>query len=96
MYQSNLFLFHFFIIRYLTLKQILPQLEQFESGFEDELKWLEEALVALEAYKNVNTLGEVEQELGRYTVRRHSKRNTIKLTKLTEINVPNLKCHGYQ
>ena len=60
----------FVFIRYLTLKQILPQLEQFESGFEDELKWLDEALVALEAYKNVNTLEEVEQELGRYTVSR--------------------------
>ena len=64
----------FVIIRYLTLKQILPQLEQFESGFEDELTWLEEALVALEAYKNVNTLEEVERELGRYTVSRQLKR----------------------
>ncbi len=61
----------FVVARYLTLKQILPQLELFESGFEDELKWLDEALNALEAYKNVNTLEEVEKELGRYTVSRH-------------------------
>ena len=60
--------FVFVATRYLTLKQILPQLEQFESGFEDELKWLDEALTALEAYKNVSTLEEVERELGRYTV----------------------------
>ncbi len=49
---------------------MLPQLELFESGFDDELKWLDEALNALEAYKNVNTLEEVERELGRYTVGR--------------------------
>ena len=71
---KNVIVSHFVSIRYLTLKQILPQLEQFESGFEDELKWLEDALVALEAYKNVNTLEEVEGELGRYTVSRRSKR----------------------
>lgn len=59
------------IIRYLTLKQILPQLELFESGFEDEMNWLEEALRALEAYRNVNTVEEVERELGRYTVSIH-------------------------
>lgn len=58
----------FFLLRYLTLKQMLPQLEHFESDFEDELAWLEEALTALETYKNVNTLEEVDQELGRYTV----------------------------
>ena len=59
------------VSRYLTLKQILPQLEMFESGFEDELNWLEEALLALESYRNVNTLEEVERELGRYTVSDH-------------------------
>ena len=58
----------FSLLRYLTLKQMLPQLEHFESDFEDELAWLEEALTALETYKNVNTLEEVERELGRYTV----------------------------
>ena len=58
----------FSLLRYLTLKQMLPQLEHFESDFEDELGWLEEALTALETYKNVNTLEEVERELGRYTV----------------------------
>ena len=47
---------------------MLPQLEHFESDFEDELAWLEEALTALETCKNVNTLEEVERELGRYTV----------------------------
>ena len=47
---------------------MLPQLEHFESDFEDELAWLEEALTALETYKNVKTLEEVERELGRYTV----------------------------
>ena len=58
----------FSLLRYLTLKQMLPQLEHFESDFEDELAWLEEALTALETYENVNTLEEVERELGRYTV----------------------------
>ena len=56
--------------RYHTLKQILPQLELFETGFDDELKWLDEASVALDAYKHVNTLEEVERELGRHTVGR--------------------------
>lgn len=64
----TVFLCCFCVVRYHTLKQILPQLEVFETGFEDELKWLEEALIALEAYKNVNTVEEVESELGRYTV----------------------------
>lgn len=54
--------------RYLTLKQMLPQLELFESGLGEELTWLDEALVVLESHRNVNTLEEVEKELGRYTV----------------------------
>lgn len=48
---------------------MLPHLEQFESCFEEELKWLDEALVALEGYKNVHTVEEVERELARYSVR---------------------------
>lgn len=56
------------VFRYHTLKQILPQLELFETGFDDELKWLDEAVVGLEAYKNVSTLEEVGRELGRHTV----------------------------
>ena len=47
---------------------MLPHLEQFESCFEEELKWLDEALVALEGYKNVHTVEEVERELARYSV----------------------------
>ena len=56
--------------KYLTLKQILPQLEVFEGSFDDEFKWQEEGLTALEAYRNVNTLEEVEGELQRYKVGR--------------------------
>ena len=56
------------VFRYHTLKQILPQLELFETGFDDELKWLDEAVVGLEAYKNVSTLEEVGRELRRHTV----------------------------
>lgn len=79
----------FVFIRYLTLKQILPQLEQFESGFEDELKWLDEALVALEAYKNVNTLDEVEQELQRYTVNRQCvNANRLRFPTLLDFHSP--------
>lgn len=48
---------------------MLPHLEQFESCFEEELKWLDEALVALEGYKSVHTVEEVERELARYSVR---------------------------
>ena len=47
---------------------MLPHLEQFELCFEEELKWLDEALVALEGYKNVHTVEEVERELARYSV----------------------------
>ena len=47
---------------------MLPQLELFESGLGEELTWLDEALVVLESHRNVNTLEEVEKELGRYTV----------------------------
>ena len=68
--------------RYLTLKQMLPQLEQFESGLEEALNWLEEALVALEAYRNVNTLEEVEKELGRYSV------STLQLVLATVFSSP--------
>ena len=67
-YHQSAFYKPFPLLRYLTLKQMLPQLEHFESDFEDELAWLEEALTALETYKNINTLEEVERELGRYTV----------------------------
>ena len=48
---------------------MLPHLEQFESCFEEELKWMDEALIALEEYKNVHTVEEVERELARYSVR---------------------------
>ena len=47
---------------------MLPQLELFESGFEEQFSWVEEALSSLEGYKNVNTVEEVEKELARYTV----------------------------
>lgn len=49
--------------KYLNLKQALPLLEVFESGFTEEMEWIAKVLDALEAYENVNTAEEVEQQL---------------------------------
>jgi uncharacterized FlgJ-related protein len=51
-----------------TLRQILPQLETFESGIDEEMLWIKQALDALESYKHLSNVEDVEQEISRFKV----------------------------
>ena len=51
-----------------NLKQILPQMEVFESGIEEEITWSKQALDALESYENLCNTDDVAKEIGRYKV----------------------------
>ena len=51
-----------------NLKQILPQLEVFESGIEEEITWSKQALDALESYENLCNTDDVTKEISRYKV----------------------------
>ena len=55
--------------RHLLMKQIVPQLEVFESGFEEEMRWIVDALTTLDSCRKASSLEEVEAELQKYRVR---------------------------
>lgn len=51
-----------------NLRQMLPQLEVFESGIEEELTWTKQALEALESYESLCNADDVAKEIARYKV----------------------------
>lgn len=55
--------------RHLLMKQIVPQLEAFENGFEEEMNWIVDALNTMDSCRKANSLEEVEAELKKYKVR---------------------------
>ena len=54
--------------RHLLMKQIVPHLEAFERGYEEEMNWIMDALGTLDSCRKATTLEEVESELKKYKV----------------------------